>query len=344
MTVTSSMPHDWVGPKHSSEGNHAMAARTHLIMLVFLGIGLSFPAGRFHGNQGQPDQGEITVTSVRGGIHVVTGDGSNIAAFVGEDGVFLVDAGLSEPAERLLASIRELCQRESADPNLRYVVNTHWHSDHTGGNETLAAAGAVVVAHENVLRLLSQDQVMAHLGDRRVPAASPLARPRLTFNDRINLSWNQDLIHVVHMPNAHSNGDVIVHFRDADIVHMGDILNGNYPFIDLDSDGSIGGIIRAVEEVLAHSRARTLFIPGHGPLANREDLLRYRDMLTTVRDRVQAMIDRGMTQQEVIEAKPTSDLDSLWSGGESADSFVGLVYDGLVGSSPTGAARDSRSR
>jgi cyclase len=321
-----------------------MTARTHLTMLVSMGVGLSLSAGFFLGTQGRSSQIEITVTPVRGGVHMLSGDGGNIAAFVGKDGVLLVDAGLVEPSERLMASIRELCRRESANPALRYVVNTHWHSDHTGGNETLAAAGAVVVAHENVLRLLSQDQVMAHLGDRRVPAAPPRARPRLTFNDRINLSWNQDLIHVVHMPNAHSNGDVIVHFRDADVIHMGDILNGNYPFIDVDFEGHIGGIIRAVEEVLAHSREGTLFIPGHGPPADREDLQCYRDMLTTVRDRVQAMIDRGMTRQEVIEAKPTADLDALWSSGDSPDTFVGLVYDGLVRSSPTGAARDSRAK
>ncbi len=316
-----------------------MAERIHLIMLVVLGIGLSLPAGRLLRAQEPSSQIEITVTPVRGGVHLVSGDGGNIAAFVGKDGVLLVDAGLSEPGERLLAAIQELCQRESANPALRYVVDTHWHSDHSGGNETLAAAGALVVAHENVLRLLSQDQVMAHLGDRFVPAAPERARPRLTFNDRINLSWNQDLIHVVHMPNAHSNGDVIVHIRDADVVHMGDILNDNYPFIDLDFDGDIGGMIRAVDEVLAHSRDTTLFIPGHGPLADREDLLRYREMLTTVRDRVQAMIDRGMTRQEVIDAKPTADLDAEWSGGESADPFVGLVYDAIVESSPSGAVQ-----
>jgi glyoxylase-like metal-dependent hydrolase (beta-lactamase superfamily II) len=318
-----------------------MVERIHLIVLVVLGIGLSLPAGRPLRAQEPSSQIEITVTPVRGGVHLVSGDGGNVAAFVGADGVLLVDAGLSEPSERLLAAIRELCRRESVNPALRYVVDTHWHSDHTGGNETLAAAGALVVAHENVLRLLSQDQVMAHVGNRLIPAAPERARPRLTFNDRINLSWNQDLIHVVHLPNAHSNGDVIVHFRDADVIHMGDILNGNYPFIDLDFDGRIGGIIRAVDEVLAHSRERTLYIPGHGPLADREDLLRYREMLTTVRDRVQAMIDRGMTRQQVIEAKPTADLDAVWSGGESADPFVGLVYDGLVEFSASGALQES---
>jgi cyclase len=321
-----------------------MVGRSHLIMLVVLGTGLTLTAGRPTRAQEPSAQIEITVTPVRGGVHLISGDGGNIAAFVGEDGVLLVDAGLSEPSERLLAAIRELCRRESANPTLRYVINTHWHFDHTGGNETLAEAGAVVAAHENVLRLLSQDQVMAHVGNRLVPAAPERARPRLTFNDRINLSWNQDLIHVVHLPNAHSDGDVIVHIRDADVIHMGDILNGHYPFIDVDFGGHIDGIVRAIEEVLAHSRERTLFLPGHGPLADREDLLRYRDMLTTVRDRVQAMIDRGMTRQEIIEAKPTADLDAEWSGGESADPFVGLVYDGLIGSSPTGALPDSGSR
>ncbi|UCC72550.1 MAG: MBL fold metallo-hydrolase [Gemmatimonadota bacterium] len=321
-----------------------MAKRVYLIVVVFLGIGFSLPADLHLSTQEESSQIEVAVTPVRGGVHIVTGIGGNVAAFVGEDGVFLVDAGLSQLTERLLASIQKLCGRESANPALRYVVNTHWHSDHTGGNETFAAAGALVVAHENVLRLLSQDQVMAHLGDRLVPAVPTRARPRLTFNDRMNLSWNQDLIHVVHVPNAHSNGDVIVHFRDADLIHMGDILNGNYPFIDVDFEGHIGGIIRAVEEVLAHSIESTLFIPGHGPMANREDLLRYKDMLTTVRDRVQAMIDRGMTRQEVIEAKPTADLDAVWSGGESADPFVESVYDGMVRSRRTGARQDSRSR
>ncbi len=278
-----------------------------------------------------PSQVEIAVTPVRNGLHMVSGIGGNIAAFVGQDGVFLVDAGLGGMTERLLSSIEELCERESASPALRYLVNTHWHYDHTGGNEGVAARGAMVLAHENVLRLLSEDQVIAALGDRHVAAPPVSARPSLTFNDRINLSWNGDLIHMVHMSQAHGNGDVIVHFRDADVIHLGDLFfNGVYPFIDVDFEGNIAGIVSAVDEILAHSRESTLFIPGHGPLAERGDLREYREMLETVRRRIHEMIEQGMTRQQVIDAKPTVDLDRLWSNGEDSDFWVGLVYDGIV--------------
>jgi glyoxylase-like metal-dependent hydrolase (beta-lactamase superfamily II) len=305
-----------------------MAIRVCFILLLCAGTS-SIPIGP--PLTAQWEEVEITVTPVRGGVHMVSGVGGNIAVFLGEDGVFMVDAGLTEHAGRVLGTVRELAQSESANPDLMYLVNTHWHFDHTGGNERIAAAGAVVVAHENVLHLLSQDQVMAAVGGREIPAAPASARPRLTFNDRVNFTWNGDLIHVVHIAEAHSNGDVVVHFRDADVIHLGDIFfNGMYPFIDVDVGGHIGGMVDAVDEILAHSNETTLFIPGHGPLADRADLVEYRAMLATVRDRVQEMIDRGMTRQQVIEARPTADLDAEWGGSDNSDFWVGLVYDGMT--------------
>jgi glyoxylase-like metal-dependent hydrolase (beta-lactamase superfamily II) len=217
---------------------------------------------------------------------------------------------------------------------VRYLVNSHWHFDHVGGNEGFARAGATIIAHERVRRLMAEDRVMAALDGRRVPAAPPAALPVLTFNDRLNLELNGDLVHLVHMAAAHTDGDVIVHFRDADVIHMGDLFfNGMYPFIDVDFGGNIAGMVRAVEEVLDHTPPTTLFIPGHGPLAGRSDLERYRDMLATVRDRVQEMIARGMGRAEVQAAKPTADFDPAWAGEGSfltPDVWVGLVYDGLV--------------
>jgi glyoxylase-like metal-dependent hydrolase (beta-lactamase superfamily II) len=279
-------------------------------------------------------QVEIEVTPVRGGVFLITGAGGNIGAFVGEDGVFLVDASYGELTDRILAAVRDLCERQSANSAYRYLVNTHWHFDHTSGNENMGAAGFTLVGHENVLRLMSDNQVMAALGDREVPAAPESARPRLTFNERVNLSLNGDLIHIVHIPNAHSNGDAIIHFRDADIVHAGDIFfNGMYPYIDIDNGGDIGGMIDAVDEILAHANETMLFIPGHGPLATIDDLREYRDMLATVRDRIQEMIDEGKTRSEIVAAQPTADLDPTWNsegGWPDPEFWVGLVFDGMA--------------
>jgi glyoxylase-like metal-dependent hydrolase (beta-lactamase superfamily II) len=265
---------------------------------------------------------------------MLTGSGGNMAVLIGDDGVFLVDASYGELTDRILSAVGDLCEREAANPANKYLVNTHWHFDHTSGNEEMAAAGFTLIGHENVLRLMSQDQTMAALGNRQVPAAPESARPSLTFNDRVNLSWNGDLIHIVHIPNAHTNGDAIVHFRDAYVVHAGDIFfNGMYPYIDIDNGGHIGGMIEAVDEILAHSTETMLFIPGHGPLATIGDLRDYRDMLATVRDRIQQAIDDGKTRDEIVAAKPTADLDPIWnSGGGWPDSafWVGLVYDGMV--------------
>ena len=175
---------------------------------------------------------------------------------------------------------------------------------------------------------------MGGLDGRQIPAAPPEALPPLTFSDRMNLQWNGDLLHLIHMPGAHTGGDIIVHFRDADIIHMGDVFfNGMYPFIDVDFGGDIRGMVRAVDEALAHSSETTLFIPGHGPLATRGDLRTYGEMLRTVQDRVAPMIAQGKSREEVIAAHPTADLDEVWARPGSfmePDRWVGLVYDGMV--------------
>jgi glyoxylase-like metal-dependent hydrolase (beta-lactamase superfamily II) len=198
----------------------------------------------------------------------------------------------------------------------------------------MARAGALLVAHENVRSLMAEERVLSALNTRVVPAAPPEALPVLTFNDRLNLNWNGDLVHMVHMPSAHSSGDAVVHFRDADVIHMGDLFfNGMYPFIDVDFGGDIRGMVRAIDEVLAHANETTLFIPGHGPLGTRADLQAFGDMLRTVQDRVEPMVQRGVSREEVVAAHPTADLDALWAREGSfmqPDVWVGLVYDGMV--------------
>ena len=280
------------------------------------------------------DAVEIRVTPLRGGVHMITAGGGNLAAFAGPDGVLMVDGDYAELSDRIMAAVREIAATEEGEPSIRYLINTHWHFDHTSGNENFARAGATLIAHEGVGQLMSEDQVMTALGGREVPAAPDLARPSITFNDRMNLEFNGDLIHLVHMADAHTNGDIIVHFRDADVIHMGDLFfNGRYPFIDIDNGGNLPGMVDALEEVLAHSRETTLFIPGHGPLADRADLQACTDMLRTVRDRVQALMDAGKNREEVIAEKPTAEFDSAWGGQggfAEPDSWVGLVYDGMV--------------
>jgi len=251
-----------------------------------------------------------------------------------------VDADYAEMSPGILSTVRSLAP--DADPPIRYLVNTHWHFDHTSGNENLAEAGATIVAHENVLRLLSEDQVMAALSGRVVPAASERARPTITFDDRMNLSLDGEILHLIHMPNAHTDGDIIVHFPNADVVHMGDIFfNGMYPFIDVDHGGNIVGMVRAIDQVLEHTGETTLFIPGHGPLAERSELQAYGEMLRTVQDRVQTLIGGGASREEVIAAKPTFDLDPVWAGESGflqPDVWVGLVYDGMVRSFAPGTS------
>jgi glyoxylase-like metal-dependent hydrolase (beta-lactamase superfamily II) len=306
---------------------------TRTVFSLFLSLLLPLTGARA---QQELAEVEIRVTPLRGGVEMISAAGGNLAVFHGVDGVLLVDADYAELSERLLLSVEELA---GANPAIRYLVNTHWHFDHTSGNENFVHAGATLIAHEGVGRLLSADQTMAALGGREVPAAPEAARPTVTFNDRMNLAMNGDLIHLVHMPDAHTDGDIIVHFRDADVVHMGDLFfNGMYPFIDVDNGGNLPGMVRAVEDVLAHSRQSTLFIPGHGPLAERSDLQAYGEMLASVRDRVGALIEAGKTRDEVISEKPTAEFDPVWGpqggGFMEPDRWVGLVYDGMVGRKP----------
>jgi cyclase len=305
-----------------------------IVPLLLLPLLLQGTAGAALQAQTDVAQIPIQVETIRGGIHMVTGSGGNLAVFVGPDGSFMVDADYAELSDRILETVRGLAQAAGGDPSLRFVVNTHWHFDHTGGNGPLARAGAVLVAHENVGRLMAEDRVLEGLGGQAVPSAPHEAQPVITFNDRLNLDWNGDLIHMVHMPEAHSSGDAIVHFRDADVIHMGDLFfNGMYPYIDVDFGGDIRGMVRAIDEVLSHSNESTLFIPGHGPLATRADLQSFGDMLRSVRDRLERLIEEGRSREEVVAAHPTADLDAQWAREGSfmePDFWVGLVYDGMV--------------
>ena len=269
---------------------------------------------------------EIETVRVAPGVYMLIGAGGNIGLSVGEDGVFMIDDQFAPLTDRILAA-----ERKVTDQPVRFVINTHWHGDHTGGNENLDRAGAIIIAHENVRRRLSTDQFMKEF-NRSVPARPEEALPVVTFTDTITFYWNGDELHVFHVENAHTDGDAIIHFRRANVVHMGDtFFSGTYPFIDVSADGSIDGVIEAADRVLAFANERTRIIPGHGPLSGVSELRDYRDMLATVRDRIRPMVAAGKSRREVVESKPTRDFDEAWGGGfMKPDRWVGVVYDGMV--------------
>jgi glyoxylase-like metal-dependent hydrolase (beta-lactamase superfamily II) len=256
---------------------------------------------------------------------MLTGSGGNIGLSVGKDGAYVIDDQYAPLSERILATIRSITPAP-----VRFVVNTHWHGDHTGGNESIGKTGALLVAHENVRRRMSTEQFMAVLG-RKVEPSPEAALPILTFTDAVTFHWNDDEIRVHHVAPAHTDGDSIIHFVKADVVHMGDVLtNGSYPFIDTSSGGRIDGYIAAADQVLAGVDEKTRIIPGHGPLATKADLQAFRDMLKTVRDRIAKLKAEGKTRDQVIAARPTADYDAKWAGGfMKGDAFTGLAYDSL---------------
>ena len=256
---------------------------------------------------------------------MLSGQGGNIGVCVGDDGVFAIDDQFAPLTPRILEEIKKLSEKP-----VRFVINTHWHGDHTGGNENFGEAGAIIVAHANVRKRMSEKQFMEAF-NRTVEPSPKGALPVVSFEQSITFHWNDETIEVVHVQPAHTDGDSFVHFRSANVLHAGDVFfNGMYPFIDTGTGGNLEGMIRAVERILARCDGETRIIPGHGSLASRADLERYHRMLTTVRDRVEPMLRAGRSRDEVIAAKPSADLDADWGGGfMKPDVWIGLVYDGF---------------
>jgi glyoxylase-like metal-dependent hydrolase (beta-lactamase superfamily II) len=268
---------------------------------------------------------EIQSLKVAEGIYMLTGAGGNIGLSVGTSGAYVIDDQYAPLSVKILAAIRDVTPHP-----VRFVVNTHWHGDHTGGNESMGKAGALLVAHENVRRRMSTEQFMAAFG-RKAPPSPEGALPVVTFTDAVTFHWNGEEIRVYHVPPAHTDGDAIVHFVKADVVHMGDVFfNGGYPFIDTSSGGRVDGVIGAAERVLAGIGEKTRVIPGHGPLGTKADLQAYRDVLKTLRDRIAKLKAEGKTRDQVVAAKPTADHDAKWGTGfMKGDVFTGLVFDSL---------------
>ncbi len=269
---------------------------------------------------------ELRSTAVSGHVHMISGKGGNVGVSAGPDGVFLIDDQYAPGAPALLAAARAI-----RDAPLRFVINTHWHGDHTGGNEAAGDAGAIIMAHDNVRKRLNSEQFLEFFKSRSGPRP-PAALPVITFTEQLSLHLNGDRIDVIHVAAAHTDGDSIIHFQQADVLHMGDVFfHGMYPFIDLSSGGSIDGLIRAVERGLALAGPQTRVIPGHGPLTDRAGLAGYHRFLVSLRDAVSAAIGRGESLEQIIAARPTAARDADWGGGFiSAEQLVRFVHQSLA--------------
>ena len=295
------------------------------------------------------DDVEVQSVHVKGNIWMLVGAGGNVTLSVGDDGVLVVDTQFAGMADKLVAEIREIA---GAAP-IRYIVNTHAHGDHIGGNEAIAAAGAQIVsgnfagqirfrtgggspafifAHENTLR-----QFQSPLQGESPPVA---AWPTdVFFGERKDLYFNGEAVIMLHQPNAHTDGDLFVHFRGSDVIATGDAyVNGSFPFLDRSRGGSIQGYLAGLNNLLDimvpadKQEGGTIAIPGHGRLADEADVLEYRDMNTIVRDRVQALIDEGMTADQIVAERPARDYEGRYGSPEGTERYLRNMHDSLSGS------------
>lgn len=271
------------------------------------------------------DDVQIGSTKVAEGVYMLTGRGGNIGVSAGDDGVFLIDDQFAPLTEKITAAVAAITPKA-----VKFVLNTHWHSDHVGGNENFGRAGALIVAHDNVRKRMSAEQFVEAFGSK-VPASADDALPVVTFSHEVSFHVNGDEIHVFHVPSAHTDGDVVIYLRKANVVHMGDLFfNGRYPFIDLSSGGSVDGVIAAADRVMKLITDDTKIMPGHGVIGDRKALKAFRDMLVTVKGNIKAMVQSGKTLEQVMNAGPSKEFDETWGKGfmKPAD-FVKIVYSSL---------------
>jgi cyclase len=299
---------------------------------------------------GQNPGAQINVLPVQGNVYLLVGATGNIAVQVGNDGALMVDTGTAQMADQVIATVKQLAKPVTSKP-LRFIINTHFHPDHTGGNEKARASGATITggnvagniqdategaaiyAHENVMKRMS-----APTG-AQAPTSSGSWPTDTYFGSEQELFFNGEAIQMFHPKSAHTDGDSIVFFRRSDVVLTGDIFSTtSYPIIDLQNGGSINGIIDALNFILDltipadKQEGGTMVIPGHGRLCDEADVVEYRDMATIIRDRIQDMIKKGMTLEQVKAAKPTRDYDPLYgstTGFWTTDMFVDAVYKSL---------------
>jgi len=257
------------------------------------------------------DQIQITTIPVTDGIYMLQGSGGNIGVSIGEDGTFIVDDQFAPLTEKIVTAIRALTAE-----TVEFVINTHWHYDHTDGNENFGRAGALIVAQDNSRRRMESPQVVS-LNDRAQAPYAPVGLPKITFPESMRFYYNGNVIEIIHFGPAHTDGDAAVYFRDANVLHTGDAFTrAALPFIDQPNGGSIDGMIEWAWQLAGLIDDNTRIIPGHGALSTRADLLEHREKLITIRDRIRSELARGRTADQIVASNPAQGFAEMNAGNE----------------------------
>ena len=272
-----------------------------------------------------PDK-DVEIIKLAENIHMLMGIGGNIAVSNGPDGVFIVDDDMPPIAAKIEAAVRSI-----QDEPVRMVFNTHWHFDHAGGNKHFGEQGALIVAHDNVRERMSSKQLSALFNTETKPSPN-VALPVVTFDQSITFHLNGGTIRALHVPLGHTDGDAVLFFEEANIVHMGDLFfNRMYPVIDINAGGSARGMIAAITTILPMLNEDTIIIPGHGPVGDVNDLKAFREMLAIVTNRIQLLVDDGKTLEETTALKPTINYDDTWAWQfMPPERFIKLIYNSVV--------------
>ncbi|MFO0983594.1 MAG: MBL fold metallo-hydrolase [Planctomycetota bacterium] len=281
----------------------------------------------------QPDLSKVEIQVVKAGgcVSMLAGAGGNIGASIGEDGILIVDSEFAELAPKIAAALKQI-----GDEPLRFLINTHWHGDHTGGNAPFAQMSAEIIAHDNVRKRLAAGATNRF---GTFPPAAKDALPIITFDDRLSVFVNGEEVRAIHVANGHTDGDSVIVFTRSKVVHMGDdFFNGMFPFIDLDSGGSVSGLIAGIEQVMGEIPDDAKIIPGHGALATKDDLRKFLTMLKETSAAVAAALAQGKTLAQLQKDRVLAPWDAWGQGFIKTDAFTELLVHSL--SKQAGGAQD----
>ena len=274
---------------------------------------------------GQTAEVNITPVPITKQIYMITGEGGNIGLFIGGDGTFLIDDQFAPLTEKIVEAIKSV-----GGDYPKFLINTHYHGDHTGGNEKLGKEGTLIFSHDNVRERLKTGSFIKAFNMKRASVVQE-GLPVVTFSTDISFHLNGDTVRAVHVPHAHTDGDSFIYFKEANVIHAGDFFfNGFYPFIDVTHGGSLRGMIKAVDKVLSMADDSTKIIAGHGPMGDKKQLTGYRQMLETAYDRLKKLKAEGKSAKQAVAAKPLADLEETWGDGLfKGDQWIELIYSGV---------------